>query len=508
MRNYRITRVLLLVCAGTAAVPAQRLATIYAFCSTSECISGAVPSAALAQGLDGNLYGTTYDFGADEGGTVFRITPCGKLTTLHSLDPATEGEYLYAGLTLGTNGLFYGTTSDGGPGGATGTVFRITEEGKLTTLYAFSDGAINGDAPMAGLVQGMDGNFYGTTQGGGINGWGTVFKMTPAGELTTLYSFCAQSGCTDGAYPEGQLIQGTDGNLYGTTLYGGVQGQGICGSPLNTSGCGTIFKLTLQGVLTNLYTFCAQDGCADGALPYAGLIQGTDGNLYGTTYEYGSGEYGTGAGGGTVFTVTTSGVLTTLYNFCSQSGCSDGAYPFSGLIQASDGNFYGTTTEGGIFNACGYAYGCGTVFRITPRGGLTSLYSFCSQTECGDGFQPVGGLVQYTDGNLYGTTALGGPNNNDGGTIFGMNVGLGPFVRTVPTSARVGTSVQILGNSLSGATGVSFGGTPAAFTVNSSGTAILATVPAGATTGTVQVVTPNGRLSSDVLFRILWVGSR
>ncbi len=261
----------------------------------------------------------------------------------------------------------------------------MTPSGALTTLYRFcsqtncSDGAY----PRDGLVQGTDGNFYGTTDG-------TVFKITPSGTLITLHSFAGSDGrgCWAG------LVQASDGNFYGTTPYGGASDHG------------TIFKITASGALTTLYSFCSQSNCADGRMPLNGeLVQAWDGNFYGTTYAGGASDHGT------IFKITASGALTTLYSFCSQSNCADGTFPLDGLVQASDGNFYGTTPYGGTSQNCG-SYGCGTVFKITPSGMLTTLHSF----DGGDGATPYARLIQANDGNFYGTTEEVGAFGN--GTVF------------------------------------------------------------------------------------------
>jgi uncharacterized repeat protein (TIGR03803 family) len=381
----------------------------------------------------------------------------------------------------------YGGANNGG------TVFKITPSGTLTTLYSFcsQSGCTDGQYPYAGLTQAANGDFYGTTGCGGANagtfcaGAGTVFKITPSGTLTTLYSFCSQSGCTDGIDPFAGLVQATNGYLYGTTVSGGANSKG-----------GTVFKITPSGALTTLYSFCSQSGCTDGNGPVAGLVQATNGDLYGTT-GYGGANTNPDVpyGGGTVFKITPSGKLTTLYSFCSQSGCTDSALPGAALIQATDGNLYGTT----VYDNCA-SNGCaGTVFKITPSGALTTLYSFCSQSGCTDGSTPPAGLVQATNGDLYGTTELDGANGD--GTVFTLSVGLGPFVETLPASGNVGAAVKILGTNLTGATSVSFNSTAAVFTVISP-SLITTTVPAGATTGKVQVVTPGGTLSSNVPFRM------
>jgi len=465
-------------------------------------------------------------------------SPAQTFTTLHSFD-GTDGEYPCAGLVQATNGNFYGTPLFGGASSncpdtyGCGTVFEVAAAGKLTTLYNFcaQPNCTDGAYPVAGLVQASDGNFYGTTNGGGGNGVGTVFKITPGGTLTRLYSFCSRSACTDGANPGAGLIQAADGNFYGTTYYGGA-------SESCYPGCGTVFKITPRGTLTTLHSF---DG-TDGANPSGGLIQATDANFYGTTYEGGA------KGGGTVFKITAGGTLTTLYSFCVKTNCTDGSGPDGGLVQATNGNFYGTTFGGGANCApsgCGTVFeltpegtlttlhsfdgadgseasgalvqatngnfygtteqgrvsdrcigGCGTVFEITPAGTLTTLHSF----DFADGESPSAGLLQATNGSLYGTAVEGGAHND--GTIFGFSVGLGPFVETRPTSGKVGTAVIVLGNSLTGSTSVSFNGTAAAFRVVSE-TEITTTVPKGATTGKVKVKTPHGTLTSNVNFRVM-----
>jgi uncharacterized repeat protein (TIGR03803 family) len=431
----------------------------------------------LVQGVDGNFYGTTEYGGTSNGGTVFKVTPAGKVTTLHSFG-ITDGSSPFAGLVLGSNRKFYGTTSTGGTNGD-GTVFAITAAGKLTVLHSFT--GADGGFPAAVLVQATNGKFYGTTLSGGANADGTVFTMTPAGKLSTLYAFAG----ADGAGPEGGVVQDAKGNFYGTTRYGGAKG----GSCSDVAGCGTVFEITASGKLTTLYSFCAQAGCPEGSFPSAGLVQATNGNFYGTTSTGGVN------GNGTVFEISAGGTLNTLYSFCSQAGCADGSSPEAGLIGAANGNFYGTTGSGG-------AHYEGTIFEITAGGTLTNLYSFCPQMSCPDGATPTGGLAQGTDGGLYGTTDQGGSEDCAAGcgTVFSLSVGLGPFVQTNPISGKVGAEVVILGNNLKGATSVTFNGTPATF--KASKTDITTKVPAGATTGTVVVTTPNGTLTSNAPFQV------
>jgi len=476
------------LCATTAiALPAQTFTTLHSFDGTD----GAYPSS-LVQASNGNLYGTTSSIGANhDGGTIFKITPTGALTTLYSFclqASCPDGQSSYAGLVQATNGDFYGTTVYGGANGY-GTVFKITPSGTLTTLHSFcsQSGCPDGQYPYAALVQAANGNIYGTTQTGGVNGpYGTIFKITPSGTLTTLYSFCYQSACTDGISPAAGLVQASNGDLYGTTYAGGANGNFD----------GTVFKITPSGTLTTLYSFCSQSECTDGAHPEGGLVQAADGNFYGTTQLGGA-----NGGYGTVFKVTPSGALTTLYSFCSQTGCTDGSAPAAGLLQATNGDFYGTTYNGGASVSVDCANGCGTVFKITPSGALTTLYSFCAQTGwCTDGDHPATGLVQDTNGTFYGTATYGG--GADGyGTVFSLSVGLGPFVKTQPLGGNAGTAVRILGSNLTGATRVTFNGIAAAFTVVSR-YLITTTVPAGASNGKVEVVTPSRTLSSNLAF---WV---
>ena len=467
------------------ALRAQNFTTLLSFDGTD----GKVPAGALVQGLDGNFYGTTPEGGTGLNscgggcGTVFKITPKGTLVWVYSFCPQSgclDGAVPESGVVQGVDGNFYGTASYAGASRNYGAIFKITPAGALTTLYSFclQLPCLDGSFPTGGLVQATDRNFYGTTYGGGTNDYGTVFKITPAGALTTLYSFCAQTNCADGRNPQAGLVQGTDGNFYGTTFYGGATGEN-----------GTVFKISSQGKLTTLYSFCAQANCVDGQNPYAGVIQGTDGNFYGTTL-YG----GTVAPSvyGTVFKITPQGALTIVYSFCSQTNCADGFSPYGGAIQGTDGDLYGTTnTAGANFE--------GTVFKPTTQGTLTTVFSFCVQSQCTDGSGSFAGLVEATNGKLYGTTNGGGANQL--GTVFSLSAGLGPFVQMLPASGKVGAAVRIQGTNLTGTTAVSFNGTSATFTVVS-GAQIKTTVPGGATTGTVKVTTPHGVLTSNKAFRV------
>jgi uncharacterized repeat protein (TIGR03803 family) len=462
---------------------AQTLTTLHSFDSTD----GSFPYGGVVQALDGNLYGTTYSGGSSGNGTIFKVTPGGTFTSLLSFD-STNGAIPVdtTGLVQGSNGNLYGTAAYGGAN-ARGTVFKFTTKGKLTTLYNFckQTSCKDGSQPYDGLLLATNGDFYGTTLEGGANAHGSIFSITSGGTIKTLYSFCPGTACTDGASPYAGLIEASNGDFYGTTQAGGANNNDDCA----VEGCGTVFKVTASGALTTLYSFCALSGCADGQTPNAGLIQGSDGNFYGTTELGGTASNGDG----TVFKITPSGELTTLWAFCVQSGCGDGIGPDAGLIQATDGNFYGTTNAGG-------SRGAGTVFKITSSGTLTTVYNFCIQTACADGEGPYAGVFQGTNGDFYGTTGGGGTNGY--GVVYSLSTGLGPFVETKPTSGKVAKAVQILGTDLTGATSVTFNGTAATFTVVSA-TEITTKVPTGATTGPVQVVTPGGTLTSNVAFTVV-----
>lgn len=440
---------------------------------------GSAPRFPLVQGLDGKLYGTTSGGGAHSFGTIFKLSVAGQITTLYSFCSQTNCSDGGSpnGLVLSGDGNFYGTTYTTGTGGGGGTVFKITAGGALTTLHTFAGPPTEGSLPV-GIVEGADGAFYGTTNSGGAKNDGTVFKITAAGAFKTLYSFCSQASCADGTMPN-QLMQGSDGNLYGTTYGGGAHKEGA------------IFAITPAGKMTTLHSFSG----GDGRNPDAGLMQGEDGEFYGTTFAGGAHKEGT------VFKITAGGNLTSLYSFCSQTGCTDGTVPAAVLAQATDGNFYGTTAGGGL-SGCSGNFGCGTVFKITSAGALTTLHTF----DATDGEEPEG-LMQATDGNVYGLTLSGGDLENVGcdqgcGTVYSLSTGLAPFVALVRDSGKVGQKAGILGQGFTGTTGVSFNGISASFTTISN-TLIVATVPTGATTGFVTVVTPSGTLTSNVAYRII-----
>jgi uncharacterized repeat protein (TIGR03803 family) len=361
--------------------------TLHSFSSTDGW-----PFSGLVRGSDSNFYGTTPYGGPGGSGTVFRVSPNGNFTNLHFF-AGPDGAYPYAGLVQASDGNYYGVTYMGGANGY-GAVFQMTPSGSLTTLHSFSysDG---GWPILGGLVQGSDSNLYGTTAGGGANGYGTVFQITLGGSLTTIHSF----SFGDGALPYGGLVQGSDSNFYGMTEWGG------------TAGSGTVFRVSSSGDFTSLHSFSGPDG----AFPYVNLIQGRDGNFYGMT------PYGGAYGNGNLFRISPSGSLTNLWNF---SNCSDAAYPYGALLQGSDAALYGTTYGSG-YEPSPY----GTVFRLDLSGNFTNLWAFTAGV---DGGFPYSTLVQGNDYALYGTTSGGGLYGN--GTVFKLNAGLCGIILT-PNSA-------------------------------------------------------------------------
>jgi uncharacterized repeat protein (TIGR03803 family) len=379
---------------------------------------------AFVELANGKLYGVGGG-GAYGSGMIFEMTPHGTMETLYSFceESGCPDGSSPTHLVLGADGNFYGLTGGGGAYGY-GTVFKFAGLTTLTTLHSFDN--TDGNVVSGGyLVQTSSGDCYGTTQAGGnltecVEGYGcgSIFEIAPSGTpFTTLYDLCSQPACADGAILFDSLVLGTDGNFYGTTWGGG---------PGNA---GTVFEITPTGTLTTLYSFCVAHYpyCLDGDNPI-GLVLGTDGNFYGMTAA--GGNYFNNAG--TVFKITPTGTLTTIYNFCAQTKCTDGSEPRNQLTLGSDGNFYGTTYFGGTHND-------GTVFKITPAGVLTTLHNF----EGNDGNYPLAPLFEAANGTLYGTTSAGG--FRDGGTIFSLAAGLPPFVETAPKSGKAGTNVVIAG---------------------------------------------------------------
>lgn len=442
-------RVILLLFAASVPSPAQTLTTLVNFNDSN----GAYPYF-MVQGVRGGLLGTSFGTGPTYCGTAFSVSPAGALSTVTmSCSPNFPDGNGPQGLNQGTDGNFYGVTFFGGAN-EEGSVFKLTPKGVLTTLVSF-DGS-NGASPVGTLTEGGDGNFYGVTYGGGNqSGWGTIFKVTPEGVLTTLHQF----DFTDGAQPYAGVILATDGNFYGTTYSGGAWGGG------------NIYKISPQGKFSVVYNLGGQ--AYDPSGPVTALVQGNDGSLYGTT-PYGGNTNNYGA----IFKLTPAGVFSTLYAFSGPDGYSPGGP----MVQATDGNLWGTTA----YNTTGQ----GTIFKITPTGTLTTMHVF----DGADGQLPEA-LIQDTSGKFYGSTNLGGSSNV--GTVFSLDTGFRPFVSFLPplSSGKVGSIIQILGQGFTSGSAVSFNGTPATATVKAS-TYLIATVPNGATTGFVTVTTSGVSLKS------------
>ncbi len=441
-------------------------------------IDGAGPSASVVQGTDGNFYGTTSEggpYGSLGYGVLYRITPAGKLTVIYnfcSQPNCADGWNPTSVPILGQDGNLYGVTAQGGNtavgSSGAGTVYKMTLGGKITTLYSFCATApcTDGLSPT-GLVQASNGTLYGTTSvvsnsNGGLGG--TIFSLSPKGEFKLLYSFCSLANCADGDFPFYPPILDTEGNLYGATFTGGNEGGGL------------LWELTSSGNYKVLHNFCHESGTCGSEGPYA-IFRDSEGNIFGTT------QYGTvQPSGGAVFEFSAGGRYHVLHNFDLDHSPT---WPSDGFTLANDGNLYGVT-GGAINNA-------GSIFLISPDGHFHTLYTFTGD----NGTLPVGPLFQGTDGSLYGTTVYG-PGSSQG-TVFKLSNGLAPLVETVPTSGKIGQRILILGNNLTGTTSVTFNGVPAVFTVERD-TFIRATVPSGATTGTVSVVTPTGTLNSNPQF--------
>jgi uncharacterized repeat protein (TIGR03803 family) len=357
MRFYRLFSILL----SLMLAPLVRGQTLEWVASAgNEPYPGNEAYAGLLQGRDGNLYGTTFN-------SVFKLSTNGVVTTLSS-----AFDFIRGVLIEESDGVFYGTSFNGGSFDR-GTIFKITSDGTVTTLFDFNSSFTNGFNPRSGLIRGNDGDYYGTTTSGGTGFiHGTIFKMTTNGILTTVLKFEG----TNGSFPRAGLTLGTDGNFYGTTERGGINNSG------------TVYKLTPDGVLTTLHSF----NFLDGSYPVAGLIENDDGNFYGITAMGGNFQ-----NLGTVFKITTNGLLTTLAIFNGTNG----TLPYSTLLKASDGNFYGTSYGGGANT------NYGTIFKLTPAGTFSTVFSFTATNSLNPGSNPVAGLMQARDGNLYGITQYG-----------------------------------------------------------------------------------------------------
>jgi len=454
----------LLFSASATTLHAQKYTDLYDLGSNTGDPANPAWIGLFAQGRDGNLYSTSQAGGTSAFGAAFQLTLAGKITPWSFDGKGNDGVYPYSGLTLGTDGNFYGTTYNGGSSNA-GIVFKVTSSGKITTLFSF--GGFNCCA-YAAPIEGLDGNFYGTTSDGGGEVFGTVYKMTPSGKLTEIYTF---PGASKLAYPMA-LTLGNDGNFYGTALGGGA------------SRFGGVFRITPGGKLTVLYNF---KGTPDGETPKGSIIQASDGNFYGTTAAGGANGFGS------IYKMTPAGKLTILRSFSETDGL--GLHPLAGLIQATDGKFYG---------AAGSNTSSGVLFQITSIGKYKVLLNLTNTTGKYPGANPQVSLFQHTNGTLYGDTDGGGTGKLCFcGVLYSLGMKLGPFVSFVGPlfEGKVGKTIEILGQGLTGTSNVSFHGVSATFAVVSD-TYLTAVVPAGATTGSVIVTTPGGKLTSNKIFRV------
>jgi uncharacterized repeat protein (TIGR03803 family) len=437
-------------------------------------------------------------------------------TSLASFNKTNGNEPNHTALIQATDGNLYGVTSYGGANGS-GAVFRISPSGTLDAVYSFCSLAscADGENPYTSLIQGSNGDLYGTTYSGGASNNGTLFKITTSGTLTTLYNFCSLASCADGSGPEGQLAVDGAGNIYGTAYSGGA------------SNFGTVFKFSTKGVLTTLHSFSGADGeNPEGGLTAAsGVFYGTaqyggakgDGTVFKITTAgvettlhsftgsdglnpkgwlvdvagtfYGTTPYGGANNEGSVFKMTAAGAVTTLYSFCSLASCADGASVTAGLMQATDGNLYGVTDSGG-------ANGDGTAYELTLKGVLTTLHSF----DGTDGNGPQGTLLQDTNGDFYGITEFGGSSGD--GTVFSIATGLKAFVTLETTSGTHGSKVGILGDGFSSSSVVKFNGVAATTVTLTEAGLLTATVPVGATDGYVTVTTGATTLTSTQKYTV------
>ncbi len=444
-----------LVLAMATSVHAQSYKLLYNFGSNPGDPTGPRYSGTIAQSPGGNLYSTADDHWTDGLGTAFKMSVNGTLTVLHRFG-GIGGQAPTGGLVFATDQRFHGTTEFGGLNGH-GTIFRIAPDGKVRTLYSFTGGA-DGSTPEAAPIQSVAGHYYGTTYGGNGN-FGSVYKMTTVDEFILLHTFVG----TDGANPLAPLIQGSDYGFYGTTQTGG------------THDAGTIFRISSQGYFKVLYNF----DWTHGGYPYSPLIQASDGNFYGVTARGGP------SGWGVLFKMTPSHTLTVLHTFDAGH---DGGNQVGGLVEATDGNLYGTNNIGG-------ANGWGVLFRITKAGAFAVLHDF----DWNSGASPQTTLVQHTNGKFYADTAVGGTATQ--GVFYRFDLGLPPFVTFLSVYGRVGAHVDILGQHFTDASVVSFNGVPAQ-NPEIQPTYIKAIVPDGATTGLITVTTTSGTLKSNKVFVI------
>lgn len=433
------------------------------------------PWGRVIQGPDRTLYGTSHDGGSL--GTVYKLASGSTAPQLvYGFPNRTDGSGTDAPVIQGQDGRLYGTTYYDGGSARCGTIFAVNPDGTgFTVLHTFAD--TDGCNPTAGLVQADNGNLYGTVYTGGPNHLGGIFRIAPDGSgYTVLHMF---TNVNEGSNPRAGLIEGLDGRLYGTTMGGGAKGGGIVFA-INPDGSG----------FSTIYAF-GRNTTDGGASPRGGLVQGSDGTLYGTTSA--GGQYGQGS----AFKLTLGGTFTVLHTF---GATGDGKSPHAELLLASDGRLYGTAASGGSKEA-------GLVFSVgTDGSGYTVIHTFLGGST--DGSVPETGLIQDDSGALVGTTTGGGAKN--WGTVYSLTLGLArpaPATRMIaPASGPTGTSILIHGRYFVGVSGVTVGGTSATFSVPSAEW-MRVTVPANAVSGPVVITTPAGSVTAGQFKVLLTVSS-
>jgi uncharacterized repeat protein (TIGR03803 family) len=464
--------VMLIITLTLAAIPASA-ATFHVLYDGLRGTGTNTQNFKFTQARDGQLYVTANNGGIVNGnclfgcGQILAMTPAGIVTQIHAFDYVSEGAFPRGGLTLGTDGNLYGVLS-ASANGKFGSVFKITTAGAVTLLHTFSDTG-DGASPSLPPIQATDGNFYGTVGSSGSSGNGVLYRLTPTGTFTVLHTFDRNVDGDGGS----AVVQGADGKLYTVA----AEGPG---------GWGTVLQFTVTGTVKVLHNFATDQ--SEGTSPMGPLVQAGDGNFYGACNEGGAHS------SGTIWRISPSGSFQLLY---SVNGTTDGQFPGNALSLGTDGKLYGSTQYQGVNGGPGTG---GTIFQFTTAGNYSVLFSFTGGSGASGSF-PNTILTQDTNGLFYGVTAVGGGADGDG-TFYDLDNGLAPFVSLQPVTGHVGAPVTVLGTNLLGSTSVTFNGTAATFTVVSA-SEITTNVPAGATTGAVQVTTPGGTLTSNANFQVV-----
>jgi uncharacterized repeat protein (TIGR03803 family) len=459
----------LIMTAGTV-IPAhaQTPTLLYTFTPTTDACA---PRGNIVQGRDGNMYGGGAACGANGSGAIYKITPAGAESVFYSF-PQQWTNCGGAGLTLGSDGNFYGACEGGNPATGLGSIFQLTPAGVFTDLYDFT--GANGDSlPVYPPIQASDGNFYGVS-GNEVQVCGNVYRLTPAGVYTNLHAFSG-SDCHSS-----NLFQASDGNLYGTLANCAV-----------VQGAGCVYKISTTGVFKEIHDFAFTTGQG----PCTGLIQGKDGKLYGATNQ------GAANGSGNIYKLTTAGVASDLHDFnnATDASCVNNAGPPVNLLQVADGSFYGVNPAYG-------PNGNGSIYKLTSANVFTA---FLLPNPGVDGQLPSSTLIQHTNGLVFGTTPGGGGGGGGcpqgcQGTFLSVATGDAPFVSLEPTqrTGNVGASVGMFGQGFSSASVVKFGGVAATSMTLSGSTYLTAIVPVGAHTGTVKVTTGSTTLTSPQTYKV------